>query len=181
METLIILSLNPSVYYAKHFINISKSRVIDNPFNSDTIHPVVKRLVDIKEEDELQNGFQWVETRSEIYGDEKGYISLPIKKKVKLISLNIYQEQKEREKLSTDTIKEIESFTKHLESCVRSARKEYIKYLSKLGYIEEETKDYDEDIRYFMVHPLFINEWRKDNSKKYPDWAVKEIGYFPEN
>lgn len=180
-QTLQIVSIGQVPFYDKHYIGIKETQVINDPFKSGTIHPVVKRLGIDKSKDHLDYYLE-IKTSSEEFGKEQGYITQSALRKTNLIEKHIYKELQARKEITTDTIKEINSFTKHLEHCVRDARREYIHYLSKLGYIEEETGDYDEDTKYFMVHPLYINEWKKYRyPSRYPDWAVKEIGYFPEN
>jgi hypothetical protein len=96
------------------------------------------------------------------------------------VDKDIYEELKARKELKPEDVDSIDTYSKVLENTIRNARNEYLSYLSDLGYIEEVRWDYDEDTAYFMIHPLFIKEWRKHPYNDYPSWAVKEIGYFPE-
>lgn len=186
-ETLQIVSLGTIPLYDKHYIGVKETQVIQDPFISGIIHPVVKRLGIHRSEDHLDY-FQELVSYSEEFGKEQGYITQLAIKRINLITKQeyerqqtIYKEQEARKELTIETVESISTYSKILENTVRNARDEYVSYLSDLGYIEEETGDYDEDTRYFMIHPLFINEWRQHPYKDYPDWAVKEIGYFPEN
>jgi hypothetical protein len=186
MEVLQIISLGSMPLYDKHYIGIKETQVIKDPFKSGTIHPVVKRL-GIDQSEGYLDYFQEAITYSDDFGEEQGYITQAAKKRVNLISKKEYEELKEledekrkREYLTETTIKDIDSFSNFLESNIQRAREEYKSYLLKLGYIEEDRWDYDEDTAFFMIHPLFIKEWRKHPYNDYPSWAVKEIGYFPE-
>ena len=84
--------------------------------------------------------------------------------------MNINQEQ----------IKFIEDNSKILADKVKLAQKNYEDFLLGLGYSWEVYEDYDIDTRYFMIHPLYLEQWKKGNWGYDLSWAVIEIGYFPE-
>ena len=180
METLQITSLGSIPLYDKHYIGFKETQVIKDPFIAETLHPVVKRLGIDKSEDHLDY-FQELISYSEEFGEEQGYITQETKKRISLVSKDIYEELQARKEIVSSDVESINTYSKVLENTVRNARNEYISYLLGLGYIKEETGDYDEDTKYFMVHPLYIHEWKKYRyPSRYPNWAVKEIGYFPD-
>jgi hypothetical protein len=178
METLVLLFSNGPVY-----VRDFKSSGGSNLFKTEKVHPVVRRL-GLEEEKEFDFVFRYIETRSEEFGEEKGFISSSTEKKIKLIKLELYQELKEREKeLTPDVISIIETDTKYLYNKYREARDNYVGYLQNLGYIEEEIPHDENDTVYLMIHPLFIKEWREHPYfhplNRYPSWAVINIGHFP--
>ena len=184
-ETLILLSAK-QIIYAENYTG--KTGVKDNPFklgSVNEVHPVVHRLK-LKPEDEFSNSFRYIYTRSEKYGDEEGFLSTyhqNYQMDLNFIDLSTYEELKARKELTSEIIESLSFNTKEQENKFFTAREEYIKYLLNLGYVEEYISDYDRDTEYYMVHPLYLAQWRKDNWKpndKYPTWAVKEIGYFAE-
>lgn len=182
MEVLIDLDSNLVYkYYAMHFIGVEEKRVIQNPFESGAIHPVANRVQTDKVA-ELQEFFIYIKTYSEEFGNEEGYISESIKKKIDLVPKSCYEEAKARQReLTTEVIESLEAKTKAYEDKFWKAREEYKQSLLDLGYIEDVQSDYDRDTEIYMVHPLYLTQWRKDwfpRKYKYPDWAVKEIGFF---
>ena len=182
-ETLILLSAKQTIYAENY---TGKTGVKDNPFklgSVNEVHPVAHRLK-LKPEDEFSNSFRYIYTRSEKYGDEEGFLSTyhqNYQMDINFIDLSTYEELKAREELTLEIIESLSLNIKEQENKFFAAREEYIKYLSDLGYVEEEISDYDRDTEYYMVHPLYLAQWRKDAWKpndKYPSWAVKEIGFF---
>lgn len=180
MELLQIISLGSLPLYDKHYIGINKIQVIEDPFIQGTIHPVVKRL-EINRSEGYLDYFQELISYSEEFGEEQGYITQSAIKKINLVSKAIYEELIARKGLVPSEVESIATYSKVLENTVRNARNEYISYLSDLGYIEEEIPHDENDTVYLMIHPLYIHEWRKYRyPSRYPNWAVKEIGYFPD-
>jgi hypothetical protein len=181
METLILISSEPTIYAESY---TGKLGIGENPFKSgslNSVHPVVKRL-ELDPEDEFNFSFRYIRTKSEEFGEEEGFISISSQKEIKLVDLDIYEELKARERHLTDwNIKLYDAKTRDFEEIFLKAREEYKKSLEKLGYVEEDISDYDRDTEIYMVHPLYLAQWRKDywkNLEEYPSWAIKEIGFF---
>lgn len=179
-ETLILLSAKETIYAEDY---TGKIGVKDNPFKLNKVHPVVLRLKDEDPKDQFNFSFRYIYTRSEKYGDEEGFIRDYYSEGLDFIDLVIYEELNARKELTPEIIESLSFNTKEQENKFFTAREEYIKYLSDLGYVEEEISDYDRDTEYYMVHPLYLAQWRKEDrypDKEYPTWAVKEIGFFAE-